>query len=385
MALLLWWTGQQLAVLGEREPAPHPVRTAFVIFAFAIGASYVAASTRPIEAVELRAADRGLLSLCAWAGVLLMADRGVTSRERLDSLLRRLVAVGGALASLGLIQYVTKRSLIDVIQLPGLTVNTDLVAVFSRNGYARPSGTATHPIEFGVVLAMILPLALHYAFHDCQRGLLRRWYPVAAIGLAIPISVSRSAVLGVMVVLALLLPTWERTRRRFAYGAVIVAVGAVYVAVPGLLGTFRNLFLGVGSDSSALSRTGSYDLALEFIARAPIFGRGFGTFLPAYRILDDQFLLSTIETGIVGTLALVLLFLSGFLTARRVRRLSKDPPIRDLAQSLAASIAAGALSFATFDSLSFPMVAGAMFLLLGCVGALKRLETGPDQGVDVVP
>ena len=386
MAILLWWVAGRLTV-DRSQRRLQPVAKAMLVFAAAILASYLAATTRPIEDIELRAADRGLLSLCAWMGILLLSSQGIPSKERLDTLLRRVVLAGGALATLGLIQFVTRRSWADLIQIPGLSPNADQVGVFIRNGLARPAGTATHPIEYGVVLAMVLPLALHYALHDTHRQRLRRWFPVAAIALAAPISLSRSTILGVVVVMLFLLPTWTRRLRWRAYLATVIALSAVYVAVPGLLGTFRKLFFGIGTDSSALSRTDSYSLAWEFIVRAPVFGRGVGTFLPSYRILDNQYLGSTIETGFVGVAALLALLLTGVLSARRVRRASGDPRTRDLAQSLAAAIAAGMLSFATFDALGFPMVAGMVFLLLGTVGALTRLErrepseeSQPDRG-----
>ena len=53
--------------------------------------------------------------------------------------------------------------------------------MLGREGLTRPAGTTIHPIEFGAVLTMILPIALHYALHDKYRSKLARWFPVAAI------------------------------------------------------------------------------------------------------------------------------------------------------------------------------------------------------------
>jgi hypothetical protein len=77
-------------------------------------------------------------------------------------------------------------------------------------------------------------------------------------------------------------------------------------------------------------------------------------------------------------------------TARRARRLAVDPEMRDLAQCLAASVAAGAVAFATLDAFSFPVVSGLTFLLIGCVGAIWRLaqqreaSQSPDLGMRAV-
>jgi len=247
--------------------------------------------------------------------------------------------------------------------------------VYDRNGFARAAGTSTHPIEFGVMLSMILPIALHYARTDSGRGLLRRWGPVAAITFAIPITISRSAFIGVIVVLAIVLPSWPVRARRTAYAAIVAVVTVVYLAVPGLLGTLLRLFTGVSTDDSALSRTNSYELAWQFIQRSPLFGRGVSTFLPKYRILDNQYLGLLIETGLVGLLAFLGLILTGVFVGARLVRSSPDPMVPSLSRSLVASVAAAACAYATFDGFGFPQVAGLTFFCLGCLGALRRFVT----------
>jgi polysaccharide biosynthesis protein PslJ len=381
IALFVIWTARRLARLRPQKRIVKPIHCALFVFALTVLASYVVATTRAVAGIELRAADRGLLSLCAWAGVVLVATDGV-SRDQLDRLLRTLSWAAGGLAALGVLQFFTGLDITKYVVIPGLSANTDYASVTSRADFVRPAGTATHPIEFGVVLAMCLPIAIHYALDGNVRQWRRwtpvkpwrQWIPVALIAFALPVSISRSAVVGTVIVLLFLLPSWPTPRRRRAYAAVFVVVGMIYLAIPGLLGTLRNLFTGFLSDSSTQSRTGSYSVAGEYIAERPLFGRGFGTFLPSFHILDNQFLIMLISTGIVGALAFLGLFLTGIFTARAVRRRSEVPSTRGLAQSLAASVAVGAASSATFDSLSFPMAAGTIFLVLGCVGALWRLQ-----------
>ena len=103
-------------------------------------------------------------------------------------------------------------------------------------------------------------------------------------------------------------------------------------------------------------------------------GRGFLTFMPQYRILDNQYLGLAIDTGLLGLLSLLGLFVVGMVVALRTRFRSSDPATRSLAQSLAASIAAAVASFALFDAFSFPMFAGLTFMMLGLAGCLWRLE-----------
>jgi len=173
-----------------------------------------------------------------------------------------------------------------------------------------------------------------------------------------------------------ILPTWPKRDRRIAYVVGLFGVACMYATIPGLLGEFRSLFGQVGSETSSASRTGAFSSAAPFIQEHPWLGRGFGTFLPStYFFTDDQYLLSLIEIGVIGLLALLGLFITGWMCARNARRRSTDPEIRDLGQTLAACVAVPTVAFATFDALSFAQAASLTFLIVGCVGAYWRLAT----------
>jgi len=378
LGLGAWWVMMRL-VWRPTHRLRQPVSIAALVFAAAVFASYIAAASRVIAPAEQRAADMGLLSVLAWLGILFVASDGPADRKELDILLRRLCIGGAAIATLGILQFITKQSYTNYLHLPGLKVNADFTSVSSRNGLARPAGTALHPIEFGAVLTTILPISLHYALTDKRRNLIARWYPVLAIAVAVPVSISRSAIVSAVVVLCFLLPTWSRSVRRWATAALVVLTVFLYGASPGLIKTLTDLFSGISNDPSAQSRTGSYGLAWDFISRAPVFGRGFPTFLSSYRILDNQYLGILIYMGFVGLIALLAFLLTGMITALRVRLSSTDETVRSLAQALAASVAAAIWSFAVFDAFSFPMAASLLFMVLGCVGALRRVTSIPSD------
>lgn len=371
----VWWLGVRLERARTVSAPSQPIRTVMLIFVVAVVTSYVVAASRPIDAVELRAADRGLLLAFSWLGLLLLTTDGITSRTRLDTVLRGLVLMAGAVALLGIVQFITGTAFVDRISIPGLTANQTLTSVYARNGFVRVAGTSTHPIEFGVMLSMVLPLALHYALSDTHRHFMVRWSPVLAIAIAIPVTISRSALLGVLIVLAVVLPTWTKQRRRRAYVVIVGIVVLVYVAVPGLLGTLVRLFTGVSNDDSALSRTDSYDLAWQFIQRSPLFGRGVSTFLPSYRILDNQYLGLTIETGFFGVLAFIALLVTGLVVGAKLSSSGLSAEVAGLARALVATIAAASCAYATFDGFGFQQVSGLTFFALGCIGALHRIVT----------
>ena len=221
---------------------------------------------------------------------------------------------------------------------------------------------------------MALPIAINRARFapPGKRGV--RWTQVGLIAAALPMTVSRSAVLAVLAVAFVLLPTWPKIERRIAYVVMALGVAGLWFLVPGLIGTFRTLFATLTGDTSTTSRTSAFTNAMPYISQHPWFGHGFGTFFPAtYFYTDDQYLLSLIEIGVVGLFALLALFVTGLVTAQRVRRATKDPEMRDLGQCLTATIAVAMVAFGTFDALSFNMAAGLTFLFLGCTGAALRL------------
>jgi polysaccharide biosynthesis protein PslJ len=373
MVMTIWWAGRKLARPFVASPERQPIRVAMLIFMSCGMVSYVVANIRPIVGPESRATDRGMLTMLAWLGVVLVASDQISSRTRLDTLLKRLVVAGAAVAALGLLQFFTGQAFTNFLKLPGLMVNSNLSGIGERGGLNRPSSTALSPIEFGVAVTMLLPLTMHYALNDRQMGLSRRWLPVALVALATPFSVSRSAIVCAVVGVGLMMPVMSARARVATILGGVTLLGVVFVAVPGMLGTLTGLFTGVGNDTSAASRTNSYAIAGEFISRSPILGRGFMTFLPEYRILDNQFLGTLIELGALGLAALLTLLATGVVVAWQVRRHTTDTATRQLAQALLASLAAGSASYLFFDAFSFPMVAGLTFLLLGSIAALRRL------------
>ena len=367
---LVTWLHPALAPARGRQP----VRVAAVLLTCAVIATYISANRHMVPGLERNGMDRGIILICGWLGVLVMASDGIPSMDRLKKLLGWVVIGATAMATIGITQFFTGLDATQYIIIPGLKVGSLSTDLLSRNGLNRPSATAAHPLEFAAVLGMVLPIAINRARFAPPGKRLTRWLQVGLIGAALPMTVSRSAILGILAVCFVLLPTWPKLERRIAYGVLALGVMGLWFLTPGLLGTFRTLFATLSGDTSTTSRTGALSMASPYVSQHPWFGRGFGTFFPAtYFFTDDQYLLSLMEIGVVGLLALLALFITGLVTAQKVRRATTDPEMRDLGQSLTATIAVAMVAFGTFDALSFNMAAGLSFLLLGCTGAALRL------------
>lgn len=371
--------------LGRTVPAWGAARRLpQTLFAFwvAVAISYILAMSRPITSDEVSPADVALLGVASWSGPMLLAIDAIATTERLRTLVARIAAAGGMLAALGLVQFVSGQAWVDRVEIPGLTATSAATGNFDRNGLARPSATATHPIEYGVLLSVVLPIALHVAF--ASRGSWLRWVPAGLIVAAIATSSSRSAYLGAVIGVAVCSLVWTARQRLIVVGFGGVGLLIAVAVVPRLLRSISGLFLGLQTDPSIASRTSSGEVVATMVAQHPWFGRGLGTFLPKYRILDNQYLLLLVSVGVVGTLAFLAIgcaAVAGLLA--RAKALAARSRDRDLLVSLAAAVLVGFVSLAFFDAFAFPMTMGTLFLVLGAGGAALRLL--PDSRPEVQP
>lgn len=370
----------------HRDPVPtvgrQPVRTAMAMLLAAFLISYVAAMMRPIPVDEHAAADLALVTLAAWSGILFFVHDSAHSVSRFLDLCRYVVAGCTAIAGLGIVQFVTGQPWVDRIHVPGLSENSSFGSIGLRDGFHRPMGTALHPIEFGAVLTMVLPLALALALSETNRTAVRRWLPPALIAFAVTLSVSRSAILGAAVGSVVFISTLSAPTIRTLSAAAAGLAVTVFVFVPGMLGTMLGLFTTSGSDPGVSSRTGSYGVAADFIGHSPVVGRGFGTFLPSYRIFDNQFLMSLVDVGLLGVACMLALFGTAIFAGRRTRTRAADPTLSLVGQALAAGACAGGSGLAIYDGFSFPMGTGTLFLLLGMAGCAYRLARVDRGDVD---
>ena len=380
IAAFFWWVWYHVRRAEATDSGVQPVRAAMLGWLLVMLVVYAHAMAGPIVGDEISVADNGILRLIGMAGILLLANDGITSYERHRVLLMRLGLAAGAVAVLGLVQYVTHTLWIDRLSIPGLTAGAAGWELGVRSGFARPSGTSASPIEYGVVLAMALPILIGLVTGGSRHRWLFRVLLAATI-VSIYLSVSRSAYVCALVGLMVMALSWNLRQRLAALGFMAVASAVMYVSVPGLLGTILGLFSNADEDPSVASRTGSYSVAAAFISDSPLLGRGFGTFLTKYWILDNGYLGLLIEGGILGLAGLLAVLGAGILAASQARRQSTDPDDRQMARALMASIVAGAFGLAFFDTFAFPQTTGCVFLVIGLAGAMRRISADRARSV----
>jgi hypothetical protein len=309
----------------------------------------------------------------------------------LDLLVRVLVVGGGVLAVLAIVEGRTSYNVFNHLsgvvpfQEPGVFPDTEGdVTGFSRGGRPRAYASAEHPIALGAALAILLPLGLYLVATTTRRIW---WIPAGLLMLGTFATVSRTVVLMILavgVVYAILRP---RHVRRF-WPALLLAPVLIHFALPATLGPLKESFFPAGglleeqrrsAGTQGSGRVADLDPTLNDVKARPLFGQGFGSVVAepqpgvrAPKILDNQWLGSLLEIGLLGAGALLWLF------CRTVRRLGRagrrdDSPRGELAVALASAVTAYAVGMITFDAFAFVQVTFLLFILFGIACSLLRL------------
>jgi hypothetical protein len=321
--------------------------------------------------------------LTFWVGfvIILYMVSSLATLKDVDFYLRTLVIGSAILGALGVIEWKTGSNAFAHLNryLPIVSPVGDNVDAF-RAGLTRAYASAQHPIAFGAALALMLPIAVVYAFR------LRKplWYACAGlIVLGSLASVSRTSIL-MLLVSAGMLAVLRPQAARQALPLVVPLLVVIQIALPGTFSTIRASFFPSGglveqqaNQNVGSGRVASFGPAVDEASEHPFFGRGFGTRIvgndPKQNsfILDDEWLSTTLEIGIVGLLAWVWIFLRFCSRAVVVAR-SDDSDRGWTLAALAASVAAFAVGMGFYDAFSFIQVTFLMIILLGLGSVLLR-------------
>lgn len=382
IAMLAWWIVTR-AVPPLTVRTRQPMRSVVLVLLCTVFVSAGLAYQRGLSTVEFNGMDRELIGWLSIAGVLLVAIDGINSVERADVLLRRIVLLGLFVAFVADVQFFFGYDLTYQLQPPGLSTNIDLRTVEFRSVVARVYGTSLHPIEFGVLMAVVGALSTHYALIAKTRPERQwRWICTAIILGSGLLSVSRSAVVSMAIILVGFFMVWRP--RMWFNGLVAAAIGllAMRAVAPGLIGTLRALFENIENDQSIQGRTNDYEVIFPLIDRSFWFGRGPGTFnVEEYFVLDNQWLGQMVSTGIVVTLVLASLFVVAIAQAHHLSRRARTDDQRHLAHTLMLVLVVFVVASFFFDSLAYPQIRAFTVVVMGVVGGLWSRHTASREPI----
>ncbi|APU17755.1 MULTISPECIES: O-antigen ligase family protein [Actinoalloteichus] len=398
-AALGWWLLARFAGgLGLRT-ARNGVRRAALLFLLLAALAHAGASARGIPDELLAASDRQVVLFLLAFGVLLLACDGLGDLRAVRIVLGALVLGVAASAGVAIVHFGLGVDLRPVVVPPGLVMQGLWDADLARGGLLRAMGLANHPIELAGLCALVLPPALYLTWYARHRLVWRCCCALLVLGALT--TISRTALLGIAVVAVLLLPVLGLFRWAL-FGTVLAALlGVAALSWPRLSAVLQRTVLGSPTDNSVQARLNDYAYVSDRLAGAPLSGQGFGTYLaPPQPYLDNQYLLTSVESGLPGLVGLVALLGATAVAAagtawrwRAGRRLFRGEAasmpagrgvgrrgglgaseIHAAAWAVFASTVVGVLCLGTFDALAFPQFLGSLFLLIGVAGALLALR-----------
>lgn len=365
VAGLIWVNG---FVLGERSAVVStPAGWGLLVLALVTVVGYIVTMVSPSLPVVVSAADRRLILILTALAPGLLALDGLTTRTALGRVQRAIVYAGGAVAFLGILQYSIGVDLTGALRLPGFGSTRSVGTIFERQGLTRVAGTTRHPIEFGVLCAVLLPLAAHVARWAPSRGQ-RRLGTVSALLLvvAIPMALSRAALLAVLAVIIAMFVFAPRRQREAMLLTGVALFGGFVLFAPSILESSRDLFTTDLASASTKSRLQAGDAAYERFAEAPIVGEGIGALQGL--IVDNQYLVVLGEMGVMGIVGLTALFGGALLSLGACRR-AGDAEFREFGGAMVAAFLGLLVGAGGLAVLSQGMLPALVTLLVGLAGA----------------
>jgi O-antigen ligase len=353
----------------------HPGRAALFLWVVASLASYAAmfgGFSGPNDDLGRSAADRWILLVLASSGLALTVTESTVSRLDFFRTVRWLMA-GAAFCSLvAVIQFTAQVNPMEWIEsmMPGFTKDFTGSLMMARDGFFRVSGSTVHPIELAVVSSMLLPLSIWWALFDHRNGLVWRISVPTLLLIANLFSVSRTAMIGLVLCIVVFIPFLPPVSRRWALITAPLGVVGIFLAIPGMLGTLLGSATAGSSDSSITHRTGDYPLAWRLFFERPWLGRGPGTWMPtdSKDIFDNQYIQTVTTLGGVGLVALLALFLFPTYGALQAARHAPSQEVRTLSGAIAAAMLVAAVSAGTFDAFSFQTFTFVLAFFVGASG-----------------
>jgi hypothetical protein len=372
MLMCFWWVASRahprLVMVG-----PQPVRWVVLVYLLAQLTSYAVGYWRGLTGMETGAADRYMLTVAAFLGAILMAADGLSNWNRLRLVLRAFVWCSACMSVIGLMQEVLPINVVEYVNVPGLHA-VNVIPLQERGAGLRVASTTTHYLELSGTLSLAFPIALHLAAF-ARTAKQRRRYTFATILIAVGVleTISRSGIVGIVIALAILMPLWTWRKR---YNTVVLGVamfGALSAVTPSLARTFFNIFADANNDPSITSRTSRYDLVGYFFSQRPWFGRGAGTWVPPmYQYLDNQWMRTSLENGLIGVAALAALHLTALVLAAVACRRATTAEDRHLCLALASIQVIAMFTAYTFDVLAYSTYTTMLGVMIGLCGTIWR-------------
>ncbi|ANZ26211.1 polymerase [Rhodococcus sp. WB1] len=351
------------------HPTVNPGVVVMLLFFLLLTLVYGIGLLRTGDALVEANKTRAIITLVANVGVALyVLVRIESTRQR--TIILGCLTVGLAFAcSVGLLQSLTSIDLRFLFMPPGFVVNLDpeYLQFTERRGAVRVVGTSEHAIEFSVLAAVTVPMTIHFARYATRRS--ARWAAVATCGVALvsmPAAISRTGVLTLLACLLVYMFAFQVRQLVLAAVAGAAAIMGYAVAFPETLDALWRTITGSEQDDSILTRTADYAAVSQTFRENPVFGVGLGGAPPsAYQLLDNEWLRTIVQGGVVGLAAMILLTGGAIFGISAGLRRATSPRERDQAYMMGSVLVGILVSSTTFDLFFYQQATFVFFIVFG--------------------
>lgn len=360
--LVLAWP-VQMALRGRLTYRLTPMDIPIMLFLAAAVFLFLVRSPQMGIAVE------GLRVYVQYVLWFFVASNLLLNKRQARFLVNLLVAMGTLIALHGVYQYIIG------VEIPSTWLDSAEGGVRTRVFSILYS-----PNVLGSFLVLLIPLTVSQLLSAGTR--LQRYYYIACLApmaMSLFFTYSRGAWLAMAGAFVLygLIYNWR----------ILLALGAtVYAApklIPGISSRIGYMLSPVYLLNSARAgRVARWNKALEKLQNNPLFGEGFGRYggavaaryIPSSNYVDNFYLKTAAEAGLIGLAAFVWLLISGVRCILNSYRRLTDPYLKGLAGGLFAGLMGVLLHNGVENIFEVPSMAVYFWLLLGAAAALPHLE-----------
>ncbi len=302
----------------------------------------------------------------------------------IDTAVKTLVTGGAVIGLLAVIEARTGFAPFQQLHhyFPFLKPDPSYGANLERAGSVRATGPAEHPIALGAALVMLVPLGVYLVKKEGPIWFLA----LGALLLGVLSTASRTGVVGLFVMVIVYLCLRPRETLRL-WPLALPLIVATQIMMPGTLGSLAQAFFpqggvvaeqkGMAGSCSSSGRVADLGPTLQEVGVKPFLGYGYGTRITETGpdnnacILDNQWLGTLLDVGIIGALAWLSLFVA---VVRRLGRRAKHDhsPTGWLIVGATASVTTYSVGMLTYDALTFVQVTLFLFIIMGLGAAAAR-------------
>lgn len=376
------------AINGKRGPRRRltPVEIAMLVFGGVALLTIVLNIDRIYQQNQLSFVNKQFSQLLAYGAFFFVVIASLR-REEVPAFTRLIMALA-CLTSVGVIYESRTGSNLF------FTLSAKLLGPLASVEKPPPDGWKTivgGPTQHGLALASMLTIALPFAvlpLLQARRASQRlKYLVVVGLILAADLSTNEKTAIFAPVAALVVLAAYRREVIRWMPLAIIVVIPVIHFAAPGVLGSAGAILPTSGSADYTDGRASDYGAVAPDILNNLILGRGYGTMdtqnWRTYRILDNQYLDTLFEVGVVGLLAYLAIVFCAIMTAHGVIKKGgmRAPP----ALAAAAGCAAFGLVSATYDAAGFPQALYSFLFTAGLIAVLasKRGQPAPAPALAV--